>query len=654
MQKRSLTIMLIVIFGLLLTIDGIVAWLAKAPAMDFGWGLPVYLTLPLFALGIILPAAGIVMMESGKLSEKTGTYMAWIGVGLLIPSVVITGWALPWSLGTAALVAALLMRLDVSWPMSSMVGIIVAVVLAVPLVFQGEVVSTISLQDSIVNIIIFLILLIGETGLGIALLLPGRASMEGANFWVMTIVAIAAVILVNFIVSSDLMLGDFFTQRIDLTEGQSESLSELTVQKLESLTQDVTVMAFFRDNDPRRLQYARMLEKFKARGRHFDFELIDPDRYPDLVRQENVNPRGVPLVVKSGQRREYVAGFEEKDLTAALIKVVREGEKIIYFSTWHGEKTLDQDMGLLQRRLTDLNYTLRPHNLAEADIPVDCSVFVIAGPQQPYRELEIQRIEDYLSTGNKLLVMLDPSAAPTGLEDLLVRYGISVQPNVLIERQRGMVPYAGGLQFRELQSPYVLAASQNSYGNHPVTADLTSHRVATAFFRARSVGAVPVGRGVTGESEVIVHAGSQAAFAEANVAAYLANPRETVDPEGDERGPFPVGVLATAQPTSPLMADRTDIQTRVIAFGDADFATDQVIGQEQGNLTLVTNAINWLGEEESLIAIQPRDLLAKPAIMSADEGTFVFLFSIWLYPAVIFLTGILIFLYRRNRMPATR
>ena len=122
-------------------------------------------------------------------------------------------------------------------------------------------------------------------------------------------------------------------------------------------------------------------------------------------------------------------------------------------------------------------------------------------------------------------------------------------------------------------------------------------------------------------------------------AAYLANPRETVDPAGDERGPFAVGVLATAQPTSPLMADRTDIQTRLIVFGDADFATDQVIGQEQGNLTLVTNAINWLGEEESLIAIQPRELLWKPAVMSADEGTFVFLFSIWLYPAVIFLNG---------------
>ena len=105
MQKRSLTITLIVIFGLLLTIDGIVAWLAKAPAMDFGWGLPVYLTLPLFALGIILSAAAIVMMESGKLTEKTGAYLAWVGVGLLVPSVVITGWALPWSLGTAALVA---------------------------------------------------------------------------------------------------------------------------------------------------------------------------------------------------------------------------------------------------------------------------------------------------------------------------------------------------------------------------------------------------------------------------------------------------------------------------------------------------------------------------------------------------------------------
>ena len=654
MQKRSLTITLIVIFGLLLTIDGIVAWLAKAPAISFSWGLPVYLTLPLFALGIILPAVGIVLTETGNLNEETGRYLSWIGVGLLVPSTVITGWALPWSLGTAALVAALLMRLEVSWPMSSMVGIIVAVVLAVPLVFQGDVVSTISLQDSIVNIIIFMIILIGETGLGIALLLPGRASMEGANFWVMSIIGITAVILINFVVASDMMLGDFFMQRIDLTESQSESLSELTVEKLESLTQDVNVMAFFREDDQRRLRYARMLDKYETHSRHFSFSLIDPDKFPDVVRQENVNPRGVPLVIKSGERREYVDGFAEKDLTAALIKVVREGEKIIYFSTWHGENTLDEDMGYLKRRLTDLNYTLRPHNLSEAEIPTDCSVFAITGPEQPYRELEIQRIEEYLAAGNKLLVLLDPSAVPTGLEDLLVRYGISVQPNVLIERQRGMVPYAGGLQFREMQTPYVVAMSQHNYAANPVTEDLISHRVATAFFRARAVNAVPTARGVTGESEVIVRAGSAASFAELDVAAVLANPREAADPEGDQAGPFPVAVSATARPTNPLMRDRTDIQARLVVFGDADFATDRVIGQEQGNLTLITNAINWLGEEESLIAIQPREQYYKPAVMSADEGTFVFLFSIWLYPAVIFLTGILIFLYRRNRMPVIR
>ena len=47
-------------------------------------------------------------------------------------------------------------------------------------------------------------------------------------------------------------------------------------------------------------------------------------------------------------------------------------------------------------------------------------------------------------------------------------------------------------------------------------------------------------------------------------------------------------------------------ETRLVAIGDSDFASNGALGVS-GNRDLFLNTINWLAQQENLIAIRPRD-----------------------------------------------
>jgi ABC-type uncharacterized transport system involved in gliding motility auxiliary subunit len=582
MTSKTIPVPFIALAGLILSVDGIVSWLANAPT---------------------------------------------------------AAWAVPWVLGTAIIVAALMMRLGQTWQISSVVGGLIVLAIGVPVILQGSAISALKLNN-IPTILVFLVIFIGEIGVGIGAILTGRASAEGANFWVLIVAGLSVVILINYIGAKHL------TIKTDLTSAGLESLSEQTFVKLKNLKTSVKVIAFFRDSDTGRTRYAALLKKYRDENPRFDFEFFDPDKYPDIVERENVNARGIPVVMKTKDRRELVTGFTEKDLTNALIKVTRASIPTIYFSTWHGERDIGRDMAFLKQRLDNLNFVVKTHKLSDADIPTDCSIFVLAGPKTALLELEAERLEKYLASGNKLLAMLDPSGTPLGIEDLLVKYGISVQPNIIVERQRGLVPHAGGFYMGERQSPYVRFAD---YSEHEIVKPLAGNRVPTGFFQARQIKMVPAGRGVKITGSALLRAGTKLSFGEAMVDSVIANPRTTFSSSGDPVGPFIIGVAIIADPTNPLTPE--EIKSRIVVFGDSDFATDRMVQSPRGNMSLILNSLNWLSEDESLIAIQPKSPGEKSISLTRDEGTFLFLFSVWRFPAIVFIVGLIIWWFRRSRGP---
>jgi ABC-type uncharacterized transport system involved in gliding motility auxiliary subunit len=60
----------------------------------------------------------------------------------------------------------------------------------------------------------------------------------------------------------------------------------------------------------------------------------------------------------------------------------------------------------------------------------------------------------------------------------------------------------------------------------------------------------------------------------------------------------------------------------------------------QGNRDFFQNAVNWLAQQEGLIAIRPREPEDRRLTLTAEDQNKLFLLSIFLLPGAVFAAGI--------------
>jgi hypothetical protein len=178
-----------------------------------------------------------------------------------------------------------------------------------------------------------------------------------------------------------------------------------------------------------------------------------------------------------------------------------------------------------------------------------------------------------------------------------------------------------------------------NYPAHPIT---DNFRVMTAFPHARSVQA---GQGGAHTPQPLLET-SQQSWAETDLTAFAAGNVEFAE-GADRRGPISVGVAVSApaaEPPAPPLAgnlspDAPKPESRIVVIGDSDFAGNNALGI-QGNQDLFLNAVNWLAQQEDLIAIRPRDAQDRRITLTADDQQRVFLLSILVIPGLVFAGGV--------------
>jgi ABC-type uncharacterized transport system involved in gliding motility auxiliary subunit len=87
-------------------------------------------------------------------------------------------------------------------------------------------------------------------------------------------------------------------------------------------------------------------------------------------------------------------------------------------------------------------------------------------------------------------------------------------------------------------------------------------------------------------------------------------------------------------------------ETRIVAVGDSDFAANLAIGV-QGNRDLFMNAINWLAQQENLIAVRPRQPEDHRLTLTADQQNSIMILSIFIIPGLVFAAGVYTWWRRR-------
>jgi ABC-type uncharacterized transport system involved in gliding motility auxiliary subunit len=476
-----------------------------------------------------------------------------------------------------------------------------------------------------------------------------RNARYGAMAGLGVVVVLGILVAVNY-------LSNRRNTRWDLTANKQYSLSEQTVKLLRGLDAPVKFLVFDKETEFDR--FRPRLTSYAYESNNVAVEYIDADKRPVQARQYNVETYGTVVIEYKG-RTERVTSDTEQDLTNGLIKVVTGEQKKVYFTQGHGEKNTDSSerngyntiSGVLGRD----NYAVAKVVLAQSqDVPADASVLIVAGPTADLLPPEGDMLKRYLARGGHLLVLLDPPEDKSGpmpvLEGLLKEWAIEAGNDVVVD-----VSGLGQLLGTDASVP--VAAK---YSQHPIT---NGFGVLTAYPLARSITART--EGANGRFPQTIVETSERSWAETNVAELRASGKVEMNP-GDKAGPISIAAAVSATATDaakPAEKPETEAaktkeeaakpeeeapkpETRLAVIGDSDFAANFALGI-QGNRDLFMNAVNWLAQQENLIAIRPRDADDRRITLTATRSSIAFWLCIVGTPVAVFGAGIYTWWRRR-------
>ncbi len=486
--------------------------------------------------------------------------------------------------------------------------------------------------------------------------LTKRTAVAGANMAVSIIIVLAIIVFLQMILAKHSM-------RFDMTESKKFSLATQTIQLLKGLEDEFTFQYLSNPSSPTaagETQGAKeLMELYALYSNKITINIIDPDKEPEKVQDLSpITPNSI--YVRKGDQKitpVNVTPINENTLTNAMMKLVQGGQKVVYFVSGHNERILtditNRDaMGGMTKLLEQEGYAVKELKLTTVkDVPADAVAVVIAGPQLPFYDPEIAALENYLKFGGRMMVMLDPENQ-SGLEKFFNEsYGIEFGNNYVIEQNPLMQMFGQG-------SP--LSPTIGAVEAHPIIDAFKNGLLPIPFPVAQSIkksDELPEGVEAT---EFIKT--SNKAFGETDIATLKTTHKAQFDQGVDVIGPITLGI-ALSKPAEEKVSEATSVEvaeakeedsgsekveekpeTRLVVFGDSDFATNKVI---QNSYDLFINSVNWLTNQEDLISIRPKDDSGQPIMISKVDARFVFYTSLVILPLLIAIIGIVVISRKR-------
>lgn len=334
-------------------------------------------------------------------------------------------------------------------------------------------------------------------------------------------------------------LGQLIRFRVDLTEDQRYSLHEATEAVLDSLSEDIHVEILLSGEDlpagMRRLQRSieEQVRTFDAYSdRKISFSYFDPlslaeEEQEELILQladYGINPTTLFVNQATGQQTKlifpgiliYSEEFEtgalvlkgekgmgeeqilnqsienlEFELSNAIRKLTRSDMGALAMIIGHEEMKEDDGYGLVEALDGDFEIFKVPLEQARTvqDL-VNFKIIFIQGPQQAFSEREIYLLDQYVMQGGNLVVLSDgvqvdvreaggegTLAMPyeNGLENLLFKYGIRINKDLIQDLNFGYFPVMGGNfgdQEQLVPLPWPFYIQSTRMYSHPITKGL--------------------------------------------------------------------------------------------------------------------------------------------------------------------------------------
>lgn len=448
-----------------------------------------------------------------------------------------------------------------------------------------------------------------------------------------------------------------FNKSVDVTRDRLNTLSDQSVKVVETLKDagdPVKISAFLMDEKVL-ADFRDLVSLYQARGANFEVDYIDPQVNPTRAMAEKVT-EGNTVILRRGAQEQRLTTFNEEKLTNALVNVLKDKSKKIYFTKGHGEgdikNTEAAGFSTIVSDLENNRNTIEALSLLEtAKVPDDADMVVIAGPKYDFKEEETRILEDYMARGGAVLAMVNAMTPVETLNKLLEKFGVRLGNDLLI-----LAP--DDIRTQMIGQNNAIVSEFDEF--NPVTKDFARQSaVAMVLRNTRSLEEVADNpmklkvtlAGKTGKDIIRVKDVKQTSDLEnltedrwemavspviAVAAGKAPNPATAAN---DKSGDAKTDTAADATPTG--------AETRLVVVGSADFASNTG-AQAAEHRDMFMNMTNYLMQDEDFIAIRPKDPTKSTIDLNSAQSQLMLLLLAFIYPFAFLGGGTVAWLKRRR------
>lgn len=521
---------------------------------------------------------------------------------------------------------------------------------------------------------------------------------HGMMSTIYTIAFVAVIVLVNIIAT---ILFDKYPITFDLTKNNTYSISEKSEEYVKSIDTEVTFKIFAEEdaftaiNDYSK-QANEVMKKYSKYNSKISVEYIDIDSNPDIVGEySDQSISTYDIVVESYSKDDngnyikddngdpikrirkvsllelinYTDDFEEQimsaysisaadyalgscnndELTAfaysvaygivessnadqaflsALMAVTDPDPVTVTIVTGRNETS---ELSYFQTLLLANGYTVNSIDIKTEDIPEDTDLCIVPAPQTDYLDTEIQKLSDYLDNdgrlGKNMIYMAAAEQQKTpNLDEFLAEYYVEIGDDIILENDKEHA-------FVNNMTGTILTMADDISESFTQDVNTENPQIAIAYSR-------PVIQLETEKGKIVTET-----YISSTDNAYLVNAQSG---DTEENGKQVYAVMASK---AAFNDDGTADYSNIFVCGTVNMFSDEYMMYTQfQNREYFLSVINGMtGKTTAGITIEPKVITGNIFDVNAKHVRNLKIIFIGVIPALTLVTGLVIWLRRKNR-----
>ncbi|MBO4783526.1 MAG: Gldg family protein [Lachnospiraceae bacterium] len=433
----------------------------------------------------------------------------------------------------------------------------------------------------------------------------------------------------------------------DITKNGWYKITDETKAVLDTLNEDVTIYVISSEEEVDNT-VKHYINSYDSYSKHVKVVYKPTSKYPEFA--SNFTDAALyysSLIVTMGDQFrvidyydmfEYTYDFSytqnitgidvEGQITAAISSMINGDNRVkIYCLSGHDELSLPT---YITDSLTKVGYSFTELYLYGKAVPDDCDILVINGPRSDIDDLDIEAIKTYINKGGKIFMTTSTEDSNCANYDKFIEWlGIDITEGTVLEGDYRYMASADDpswiLTIPEESSPYKISDKKMNilcyarglkYDYENIPADTT---ITDIFYSSRSAYA----------KELLSQEVAESGISKA---------------DGDEEGPFPLGVYLTRTNSA------TGETAKIVIIGSGAFLYEQIDSiVSRGNSDIFIDASKKLIDNTLVTTIPVKELTYDQIVVTMSMTLFYVAVYCVIAPLAFIVTGIVILIIRRRK-----